>query len=93
MDCQKKQQQQQQQHHHQEQQHHRQTNNNVIEYKTLLQSCQRKMFISSDMHLRNIVQELSDHNIVQIQRDENGMEVIYINESLDILETIIAFQY
>ena len=93
MDCQKKQQQQQQQQHHQEQQHHRQTNNNVIEYKTLLQSCQRKMFISSDMHLRNIVQELSDHNIVQIQRDENGMEVIYINESLDILETIIAFQY
>jgi len=63
----------------------------LIPYKTLFKNCQRNMFISSDLALRNVLRELEDHHIVEYQQQDEG-EMIYIQFDVDMLKTIIDFR-
>lgn len=68
------------------------TGHDYVVYKTLLRSCQTKMFVNTDHNLRNILRELMDHHVVEFQRDADGKDALSIKNASDVLETIAGFK-
>lgn len=65
--------------------------NNLTPYADLKQACVKKMITSSDTLLRNILNELSDHNIIYSEKDEDGNECLYVPSQLP-LNDIVNFK-
>lgn len=55
-----------------------------ISYATFRDECIKKMLTSSDMNLRNILKELSDHKIVGTERDKEGNEMVFVPSGIPI---------
>ena len=55
-----------------------------ISYVAFRDECIKKMLTSSDMNLRNILKELSDHKIVGTERDKDGNEMVFVPSGIPI---------
>lgn len=67
------------------------TESKVVSYGMLRDECTRKMLPSSDVVLRNILKELSDHRIVALERGEMGNEIVCVPS--EILRDILNFKH
>ena len=62
--------------------------NNVIPWASLKKECTKKMITKSDGTLRDILNELSDHGIINSTKDEDGNECLYVPSQVSINEII-----
>lgn len=46
------------------------------------------MVTSSDVQLRNILKELSSHNIVESKKDTDGIEIVFVPEGIPINDVL-----
>jgi len=67
------------------------SSSNTTSYGTLRDDCLQKMLTSSDTNLRNIIKELSDHKIIASERDDNGIEQMFIPSPIS-LQDILDFK-
>mmetsp|Transcript_47803 Transcript_47803/g.57868 ORF Transcript_47803/g.57868 Transcript_47803/m.57868 type:complete len:256 (+) Transcript_47803:3-770(+) len=59
-----------------------------VVYRKLLKSCEKKMFVTSDTNLRIMMRELTDHNIVQAMKRDDGTEIVFVADPAQILKQI-----
>lgn len=57
---------------------------NSVSYDTFREECEKKMLISSDLSLRNILKELIDHHIVGLERDKKNNELVFVPSTVPI---------
>lgn len=57
---------------------------NPVSYGTLRDECVKKMLTSSDVNLRNILKELTDHKIVGSEKDKEGNELLFVPSEIPI---------
>ena len=62
--------------------------NNVTPWASLKKECTKKMITKSDGTLRDILNELSDHGIINSTKDEDGNECLYVPSQVSINEII-----
>lgn len=61
---------------------------NPVSYNTLRDECVKKMLTSSDVNLRNILKELTDHKIVGTERDKEGNELLFVPSEIPIRDIL-----
>ncbi len=63
---------------------------NFVSYSTFKEECLRKMLTSADTMLKNMLKELSDHNLVGFDRDDAKNEIIFVPPGIPLHE-ILSF--
>ena len=61
-----------------------------ISYHTLRDECVRKMLTATDSNLRTIMKELFDHKIIGSEKDDNGVEQIFIPSAIPLEDILFS---
>lgn len=61
---------------------------NSVSYNILRDDCMKKMLTSSDTQLRNIIKELSDHNMMGSEKDDEGIEQTFIPSTIPLQDIL-----
>lgn len=64
---------------------------NPVLYDTLRDECIKKMLTSSDVNLRNILKELTDHKIICSGKDKEGNELVFVPSEIPV-DDILNFK-
>jgi hypothetical protein len=62
--------------------------NNSTPYTDLKEACMQKMTTHTEANLRNILNELSDHDIIKSKKDGDGIECFYVHSKLAINDIV-----